>query len=44
MENVGISGFSDEKPNENPREIKVTLTDLGAGKAIFGLICLARNE
>ncbi|KAG7288724.1 hypothetical protein NEMBOFW57_005080 [Staphylotrichum longicolle] len=30
MENVGISGFDNEKPNENPREIKVRLADLGA--------------
>ncbi|KAK3298002.1 uncharacterized protein B0H64DRAFT_474018 [Chaetomium fimeti] len=30
MENVGISGFDNEKPNENPREIRVRLADLGA--------------
>jgi hypothetical protein len=30
MENVGISGFDNEKPNEDPREITVRLADLGA--------------
>ncbi|KAK4146243.1 uncharacterized protein C8A04DRAFT_26061 [Dichotomopilus funicola] len=30
MENVGISGFDNEKPNENQRQIKVRLADLGA--------------
>ncbi len=40
MENVGISGFNNEKPNENPREIKVRLADLGAGKAAFCLLYL----
>ena len=29
MENVGVSGFDNEKPNDDPREITVTLADLG---------------
>lgn len=34
MENVGISGFDNDKPNRNHREIIVRLADLGAGEAI----------
>ncbi|KAK4241399.1 protein kinase [Achaetomium macrosporum] len=30
MENVGVSGFDNEKPNDDPRQIKVRLADLGS--------------
>lgn len=44
MENIGISGFDNDKPNENPRQIKVRLADLGAGMAISCLLYLARYD
>lgn len=31
MENVGVSGFDNEKPNDNKNEIIVRLSDLDAG-------------
>lgn len=34
MENIGVSGFDNEKPNHDHREIIVRLADLGSSTSL----------
>jgi hypothetical protein len=42
MENVGLSGFDSERPNDNAREIKVRLADLGSGTVTYYIVIYGR--